>query len=51
MAHNRAAVERIAETLVARKELYGNELVELLEHAELEEPKVDLRKEGAWPTI
>jgi ATP-dependent Zn protease len=51
MAHNKQAVEQIADTLVERKELYGNELVELLESADLKEPKVDLRKDSAWPTI
>jgi ATP-dependent Zn protease len=51
MAQNKKAVEHIADTLVERKELYGNELVDLLEGAKLREPKIDLRKETAWPTI
>jgi ATP-dependent Zn protease len=51
MAQNRKAVDHIAETLVDRKELYGNELVDLLEGAKLKEPKIDLRKESSWPTI
>jgi hypothetical protein len=51
MAQNKGAVEQIADTLVERKELYGNELVALLESQNLKEPKIDLRKESAWPTI
>jgi ATP-dependent Zn protease len=51
MRQNKPGVEKIADTLVERKELYGNELVELLEGADLKEPKIDLRKESAWPTI
>jgi cell division protease FtsH len=51
MAHNRDAVDKIASTLVARKELYGDELVELLESAKLEAPEIDLLDESAWPKI
>ena len=51
VAQNREPVGRIAETLVARKELYGNELVELLNGAGLEEPTVDLTREETWPKL
>jgi hypothetical protein len=51
MLLNRDAVEQIADTLVARKELYGDELVELLEGANLQAPKVDLLEEKSWPRI
>jgi ATP-dependent Zn protease len=51
MAQNKKGVEQIADTLIERRELYGNELIELLESAKLKEPKIDLRKETAWPTI
>jgi ATP-dependent Zn protease len=49
--HNKDAVEKIADTLVERKELYGNELVELLDAAKLEKPEIDLTKEETWPTL
>ena len=49
--HNKDAVETIADTLVERKELYGNELVELLDSAKLEKPTIELTKEEAWPTM
>ncbi|MBA2476640.1 MAG: AAA family ATPase [Actinobacteria bacterium] len=49
--HNREAVERIADELVVRRELYGDELVELLDRYELTIPKVDLLDEASWPRI
>jgi ATP-dependent Zn protease len=48
---NKEAVEHIADTLVMRKEIYGDELVELLNSVGLEEPKIDLTKEASWPTL
>jgi hypothetical protein len=48
---NRDAVERIADTLVARKELYGDELVALLESANLQAPEIDLLDDESWPRI
>jgi cell division protease FtsH len=48
---NQEAVGKIADTLVARRELYGDELVELLNSVGLEEPTVDLAKEETWPTL
>ena len=48
---NKEAVEKIAETLIARRELYGDELVELLNSVGLKEPKIDLAQEAAWPTL
>jgi ATP-dependent Zn protease len=49
--HNREAVERIADTLVERKELYGNELLALLDSQKLQRPEIDLTSEEAWPTL
>ena len=46
---NRDAVEHIAEVLQARRELFGDELLELLDGAKLEIPQVDLADEGSWP--
>lgn len=51
IVHNRGAVEKIAEVVIERQELYGNELLELLDNAGLERPKVDLTDEKTWPTI
>jgi hypothetical protein len=49
--HNKAEVERIAETVIAKKEIYGNELVKLLDNARLELPIVDLTDEKTWPVL
>jgi ATP-dependent Zn protease len=49
--HNKDAVEKIADTLIEQKEMYGNELVELLDSVRLQKPAIDLTKEEAWPTL
>jgi cell division protease FtsH len=46
---NREAVERIADELVERKELYGDEVLELLDRQSLKLPEVDLTEDEAWP--
>ena len=51
IAQNKAAVEKIADTLAERRELFGDELVEILEAAKLRAPKLDLTKEEAWPVL
>ena len=48
---NRAAVERIADVLAVRRELFGDELLELLEEAKIAIPQVDLAEESSWPTM
>jgi cell division protease FtsH len=49
--HNREAVARIADVLVQKKELYGDEVVELLREADLEAPKIDILDESIWPKL
>src|SRR5829696_6664251 len=51
IVHNKAAVEKIADALIEKRELFGDELVEILESAELKIPKIDLRRERAWPAV
>ena len=51
VAQNKDAIEKFADTLVVRKELYGDELIELLNSVGLKEPVVDLEKEETWPTL
>ncbi len=48
---NRAEVESIADTLVMRRELHGDEVVELLEHHRLRRPETDLTDDDAWPVL
>jgi ATP-dependent Zn protease len=51
MAANRAQLERIADTLIERKEIYGDEVVELLDRVGLERPELDLMDERTWPKV
>jgi ATP-dependent Zn protease len=48
---NKAAVEKIADELVEKRELFGDELVQILESAKLKAPEIDLTKEAAWPAL
>ena len=49
--HNRGAVERVADVLVERREIHGDEVLELLDSLRLEIPKIDLMDERAWPKL
>jgi hypothetical protein len=48
---NRAQIEAIADVLVERKELFGDELVELLANADLRKPEIDYLDEASWPKL
>ena len=49
--HNRDKVAYIADQLVERKELYGDEVIELLEAAQLEAPTIDVTDDKIWPKL
>jgi cell division protease FtsH len=49
MRHNREAVAGVAQELVERRELYGDEVVELLAAAEPSAPTIDVLDEEIWP--
>jgi hypothetical protein len=51
MDANRDKVEAIAETLVERRELHGDEVVELLDEHDLVKPDIDLTDEAIWPKL
>jgi hypothetical protein len=51
MAHNREKIDRIAGELVARREIYGDELIELLNRQQLGQPAIDYADEKTWPKI
>src|SRR5690242_16992159 len=51
ISHNKKAVEQIADALIDKKELFGDELVEILESAKLRIPKIDLTQAKAWPAV
>jgi ATP-dependent Zn protease len=48
---NRDGVERVASVLVERRELHGDEVVELLDSLDLKVPEVDLLEESVWPMV
>ena len=49
VAANREGVQKIADAVVAKRELFGDELVELLESASLRQPDIDYLDEASWP--
>jgi ATP-dependent Zn protease len=51
MAHNRDGLERIADALVERKELHGDEVGELLAGVGLRRPDLDLMNPSTWPRV
>ena len=51
VAANKEPVEAIANALVDRRELYGDELVRLLEAQEFREPELDYGDESTWPRV
>jgi cell division protease FtsH len=48
---NRVGIEKIADEVVARREIYGDDLVELLDGAKLQPAQIDLLEEKTWPTL
>jgi ATP-dependent Zn protease len=48
---NREAVEHIADVLVERRELHGDEVLNLLDESNLQMPEVDLADESGWPKL
>jgi ATP-dependent Zn protease len=51
MDANRAGLEKIADALVERKELHGDEVGELLDSVGLIKPELDLTDPATWPTV
>src|SRR4051812_40241925 len=51
MEANREAVSNIADALVEKRELYGDEVLRLLDAQTLTLPEVDLTKDEAWPRL
>jgi ATP-dependent Zn protease len=48
---NRDKIEAIAETLIERRELHGDEVVELLDEHDLRRPDIDLSDDASWPKL
>jgi hypothetical protein len=48
---NKDAVEKIADKLVERREVFGDDLIRILDGVGLEKPEIDLEKEETWPRM
>jgi ATP-dependent Zn protease len=48
---NKDKVERVAEALVQKREIYGDELLELLDAQKFERPQIEWTKEETWPKL
>jgi ATP-dependent Zn protease len=51
MATNKEAIDAIASTLAERKELYGDEVTDLLNSAGLQRPEIDLHDHSTWASV
>jgi hypothetical protein len=51
MANNRPQIEQIAQTLIDRKEMHGDEVVDLLAGVGLKRPEINLMDQRTWPTV
>jgi ATP-dependent Zn protease len=51
MSGNKDAVARVADELVHRREIYGDELLELLERQDIRIPAIDYDDPATWPRI
>jgi ATP-dependent Zn protease len=48
---NREGVEQIAQALIERRELYGDEVTALLSSVGLRRPEIDLLDDSTWPQV
>jgi ATP-dependent Zn protease len=48
---NRRQVARLADELVEKRELYGDDLIELLDAQDFRKAKIDWRKDETWPQM
>ena len=46
---NQEGVGHVADVLVAKREIYGDDVVTLLDEAQLRKPEIDVLDEDAWP--
>jgi ATP-dependent Zn protease len=51
IVENRDKVERVADVLIERRELHGDEVVAVLDHVGLRKPDIDLMDDATWPKL
>jgi len=48
---NKDKVEAVADAVIERKEIYGDDLVHLLDEQHFEKPEIDWTREDIWPKL
>ena len=48
---NKTAVQTLAGHLVHKREMFGDELIEVLEQQKLVKPELDYTREETWPKM
>jgi ATP-dependent Zn protease len=48
---NKEATGKVADALIAKGEIFGNEVVDLLDSVALRKPEIDVLDEATWPAI
>ena len=48
---NREAVRAVADELIERKEIFGDDLVALLDRQDVKKPDIDFANEESWPKV
>jgi cell division protease FtsH len=51
IASNRPQIEQIADTLIERREMHGDEVVDLLDSVGLKRPEFDMLDDSTWPRV
>jgi ATP-dependent Zn protease len=51
IVQNRDATDKVADTLIEKGEIYGDDVMKLLDSVGLEKPEIDVLDEAMWPTI
>jgi ATP-dependent Zn protease len=51
VAANKQSVEKVADAVIEKQELYGDDLNKLLNSVALEKPEIDWTKEETWPKM
>ena len=51
VAANRSGIENVAAAVIEKSEIYGNELIALLDAQNLQIPTADLTKDETWPKL
>jgi ATP-dependent Zn protease len=51
LTYNKAAVEKVADEVFEKKEIFGDDLNRLLDSVDLQKPEIDWAREDLWPRM